>query len=115
MARKRQRHSAVFKAKVALAAVQERKTVQELASQFGVHPTMIHGWKKRLVVGAAEVFEAEARLSRRWLILHIEQVFELIPSFVTMNVTLIAKRGPPLTRGTDARHFLATTAARRSE
>ena len=41
MARKRQRHSAAFKAKVALAAVQERQTVQELASQFGVHPTMI--------------------------------------------------------------------------
>ena len=33
MGRKRQRHSAAFKAKVALAAVQERKTVQELASE----------------------------------------------------------------------------------
>lgn len=60
MARKRQRHSAVFKAKVALAAVQERQTVQELASQFGVHPTMIHGWKKRLVEGAVEVFETRS-------------------------------------------------------
>jgi len=65
MARKRQRHSAVFKAKVALAAVQERKTVQELASQFGVHPTMIHGWKKRLVEGAAEVFETRSESKAR--------------------------------------------------
>ena len=65
MARKRQRHSAVFKAKVALAAVHERKTVQELASQFGVHPTMIHGWKKRLVEGAVEVFETRSESKAR--------------------------------------------------
>ena len=65
MARKRQRHSAVFKAKVALAAVQERKTIQELASQFGVHPTMIHGWKKRLLEGAQEVFETASECKAR--------------------------------------------------
>ncbi len=59
MGKKRQQHSAAFKSKVALAAVQERKTVQELASQFGVHPTLIHGWKKRLLEGAQEVFESK--------------------------------------------------------
>src|SRR5450755_1023645 len=65
MGRKRQQHSAAFKAKVALAAVQERKTVQELASQFGVHPTLIHGWKKRLVEGAQEVFETRSETKSR--------------------------------------------------
>ncbi len=58
MAKKRQQHSAGFKAKVALAAVQGSKTISELASQFGVHPTMITQWKKRLVESAAEMFEA---------------------------------------------------------
>ena len=42
MGKKRQRHSAEFKAKVALAAVKGDRTVNELAGQFGVHPTMIH-------------------------------------------------------------------------
>ena len=65
MGRKRQRHSAAFKAKVALAAVQERKTVQELAIQFGVHPTMIHGWKKRLLEGAEAVFETASESKAR--------------------------------------------------
>lgn len=65
MGKKRQRHSSAFKAKVALAALQERKTVQELASQFGVHPTMIHGWKKRLLEGAAEVFETVSEKKTR--------------------------------------------------
>jgi transposase-like protein len=56
MAKKRKPRSAEFKAKVALAAVQERKTVSELASQHGVHPTQIHHWKKRLLTGANELF-----------------------------------------------------------
>ncbi|HWT82268.1 MAG TPA: IS3 family transposase, partial [Candidatus Methylomirabilis sp.] len=28
----------------------------ELASQFAVHPTLIHSWKKQLLAGAEEVF-----------------------------------------------------------
>ena len=57
MAKRRKRHSATLKAKVALAAVKERKTVSELASQHGVHPTQIHHWKRQLVEGAAGIFE----------------------------------------------------------
>jgi putative transposase len=53
---KRKQHSAAFKAQVALAAVKGDKTVNELASQFGVHPTLIHGWKKQLLAGAEQVF-----------------------------------------------------------
>jgi putative transposase len=56
MAKKRRPHGAGFKAKVALAAVRGMKTASELASEFGVHPTMIAKWKKQLVDGAAEVF-----------------------------------------------------------
>jgi transposase-like protein len=55
MPRKR-KHGAGFIAKVALAAVKEVHTVSELASQFGVHPTQIHKWKRRLVDGAEELF-----------------------------------------------------------
>lgn len=58
---KRQTHSAAFKAQVALAAVRGDKTVNELAAQYGVHPTLIHDWKKRLLAGAAAVFEAGAK------------------------------------------------------
>jgi transposase-like protein len=54
--RQRKQHPAALKAKVALAAMRGEQTVNELAAQFGVHPTLIHDWKKRLLVGAESVF-----------------------------------------------------------
>src|SRR5436190_19648803 len=56
MAGKRKTHTATFKAQVALAAVKGDKTVNELASQYGVHATLIRGWKKQLLAGADQVF-----------------------------------------------------------
>jgi transposase len=56
MAGKRKQHSAAFKAQVALAAVRGDQTVNELASRYGVHPTLIHAWKKQLLAGADQVF-----------------------------------------------------------
>ena len=56
MAGKRKQHTAAFKAQVALAALRGDKTVPELASHYGVHPTLIHGWKKQLLAGAELVF-----------------------------------------------------------
>ena len=56
MAGKRKQHTAAFKAQVALAALKGDKTINELASQYGVHPTLIHGWKKLLLAGADQVF-----------------------------------------------------------
>ena len=56
MATKRKQYTAAFKAQVALAALKGDKTVNELASRFGVHPTLIHAWKKQLFAGADQVF-----------------------------------------------------------
>ena len=56
MAAKRKVHTAGFKAQVALAALKGDKTVNELAGQHGVHPTLIHAWKKQLLAGAEELF-----------------------------------------------------------
>jgi len=57
MSKKRNRYSAEFKAKVALAALRNDETMAELAARFGVHPTMINNWKRSLVESAAEIFQ----------------------------------------------------------
>jgi transposase-like protein len=61
MAGKRKQHTAAIKAQVALAAVKGDKTVNELASHYGVHPTLIHAWKKQLLAGAEAVFANGAK------------------------------------------------------
>lgn len=57
MAKKRKTHSAQFKAKVALEALRERHTVNELARKFSVHPSQIHDWKKQLLERVPEVYQ----------------------------------------------------------
>ena len=61
MAGKRKVHTPPFKARVALAALKGDRTVNELAGQFDVHPTLIHAWKKQLLTGAEEVFTGGAK------------------------------------------------------
>jgi putative transposase len=63
MAGKRKKHTAAFKAQVALATLKGDKTVNELAGQYGIHPTLIHAWKKQLLSGAEDVFASGAKAS----------------------------------------------------
>ena len=57
MADKRKKHSAEFKAQVALEAIKGAKTLQQLAEEFELHPVQISTWKKRLTTQAARLFE----------------------------------------------------------
>jgi transposase len=50
--RTRRAHSAVLKAKVALAALKGEKTLAELAQQYEVHASQITAWKAQLLAGA---------------------------------------------------------------
>jgi len=52
----RKKFSKEFKAKVALEALKNEKTVAELASEYKVHATQITAWRKQLKESAAEVF-----------------------------------------------------------
>lgn len=64
MARKsRRNHTAAFKARVALEALREEKTVAELAKKYEVHPTQINEWKRQLVAASSEAFERGASSS----------------------------------------------------
>ena len=49
------------KAKVALEAVKGSKTINEIAQEFGVHPTQVNQWKKELIENAGSLFEGKRR------------------------------------------------------
>ena len=57
MSKRRKQYSPRFKAGVALEAIKEEKTTAELASEFGVHPTMITRWKRQLLDNVAFIFQ----------------------------------------------------------
>ena len=68
----RRNHSPAFKAKVALAAVKDEKTLAELAQQFDIHPNQITTWRGQLMEGAARTANLElsgscAHIERRML------------------------------------------------
>ena len=57
MEKKRQTFSKEFKAKVALEALREESTIQEIAVKHGVHPNQISQWKAQAIAGMADIFE----------------------------------------------------------
>lgn len=57
MSRKRRTFSAKQKAKIALAALQERLPKGEIATQFEVHPNQVSLWKKQAMDGLEAIFE----------------------------------------------------------
>src|SRR5512136_1750979 len=57
--KKRKIFSGEFKAKVALEAIRGLKTINEIAQDFGVHPTQVGQWKKELQEQAAGLLEVK--------------------------------------------------------
>ncbi|MFA4916495.1 MAG: hypothetical protein WC560_07480 [Syntrophales bacterium] len=56
MPQHRTRHSTEFKAKVALAALSESKTMAVLAGEYRLHATQITHWKQELIENATDLF-----------------------------------------------------------
>ncbi len=59
----RKRHSAEFKARVALEAIRGEQTLAEIGAKHGVHLTMVAAWKKAAIDGMTATFSAKAAAS----------------------------------------------------
>jgi putative transposase len=60
LARKRRRHSNQFKFKVALEATKGLKTLNEIASEYNLHPNQVSNWKRQLLEEGPVVFSSNA-------------------------------------------------------
>jgi transposase-like protein len=45
-----------MKARMALEAIKGQRTIQEIASHYGVHPNQVTTWKRQAVEGLTQVF-----------------------------------------------------------
>ena len=57
MKKQRKKHSAEFKATVALEALKGMNTVSEIAAKYEIHPVQVGNWKKELLERVPEIFE----------------------------------------------------------
>ena len=58
MSKQRKNYSAEFKAKVAIAAIKGQHTVNEIASQYSVHPNQVMAWKKQALAAIPDSFSS---------------------------------------------------------
>ncbi len=61
MGTKRRQHDGQYKFRVAMEAAKGSKTLSELASETGVHPSQISTWKRQLLESGKELFNRKGR------------------------------------------------------
>lgn len=54
---RRRQFSPEFKKKIAIEAIREQRTINEIANEHQIHPVQISKWKKELLNGAISIFE----------------------------------------------------------
>jgi transposase-like protein len=76
-----------------MTALSGEKTLAELSAEFGVHPTMISGWKQELVKRAGELF---ARGNKAPAVEGAQKVIDDLHRFVA-RISSRAKSAPAST------------------
>ena len=90
MSTKRRNYSPQFKAKVALAALQNNEPIAELAARFEIHPTMINNWKRSLIDSVADIFD-KGHKSRKQNEAQVDNLFRQIGQLKVENDFLSKK------------------------
>lgn len=95
MKNQRRKHTAEFKAKLALEALKGMETVNQIAAKYEVHPGQVSQWKKELLDGVGTIFERKNVAKDK----HIEREFEQLQCKVgqlTMEVDFLKKKSVQL-------------------
>ena len=85
---KRKYYTKQEKAKIVLEVLREEKTAAQIASEYGVHPTMLGQWKKAALEGLPELFEPAGRTLRKAQREHDEEKDRLYKKIGQLEIEL---------------------------
>lgn len=60
MKKQRRKHTAEFKARIALEAIKGLDTINVIAAKYELHPVQVGNWKKELLERVPELFERKS-------------------------------------------------------
>ena len=87
----RRKHTGQFKARVAIEAIAGHKTVNEISSEYGVHASQIHKWKKQALAHLPEVLDDNRRSPRQPQEILESRLYQQIGQ-LTMDVEYLKKK-----------------------
>ena len=82
MANVRKRHTAELKAKVAVEAIRQQKTTNELTAEYGIHATQINTWKKLALAAIPEAFSTQKEKGQKSQQAEIDELHRQIGQLV---------------------------------
>jgi transposase-like protein len=94
MANRRRQHDGQFKFRVALEAAKGDKTVSQLASETGVHPSQMGAWKRQLLDGGSDLFNRKNDKKERAQAAQEVELYEQIGR-LKMELEWLKKKATP--------------------
>ena len=91
MKKQRRKHTAEFKARVALEAIRGIKTLSEIAQEYEIHPVMVGNWKKEMLEHLPELFDKKGARRDKHSDQEKEQLHRKLGQ-LTMEVDFLEKK-----------------------
>jgi transposase len=78
----RKHHNVEFKTKVALEAIKQQKTLNELTSEYGIHATQINTWKKQALAIVPQAFGSKREKEEQTQQIQIDELHRQIGQLI---------------------------------
>lgn len=79
----RKRHDAEFKKKVALEAIRQQQTINQITSEYGIHATPVNQWKKQATEAIGQVFGGGKKRAERDLQQEVDELHRQLGQVVS--------------------------------
>jgi len=76
--KQRKSYTTAFKVKIALEAIKGQRTINEIATHYGVHPNLVSQWKKQAIESLPDVFSTRRERDAQGEEAHKAELYQLI-------------------------------------